>query len=727
MNLKSLGTKLNIAFLTVLVLPLALVTASSVSYFSGKIEEDALQELTAGMSMISWLVDHEAKEMEDLVRSRSTMAQWAILLEEGSPRKLEGLLSREASILGLDEILIVDREHSVKAHSPGGTQSAPPPVHGWFSGAALAGYAKSGLELIETEVQSAPGHHLLSITASAPLYDERQERIVGAIVMRRYISREKHFVTMAYNTLRLNMCVYASNRLVMADSLTLPEELKLMKPAAEVSVLGRGAPFREIVEGRNGYIALYQPVLNIQGEPIGAFMVKRDGRETVLLRRRVFIVASAIALLGLLLTAAVKMLIAKNILLPIAGLQRGTRLLAGGDYSSRLPEKSADEIGDLTRSFNRMAEALQQSHEKLEEYSRSLASSEALFRAVVEDQSELISRSMPDGTLIFANGAYGRCFNEEAGGRKEKNFWEHIYDEDKALVEDRLAFLSVENPVVVIEDRNVMPDGRVAWMQWVVRGIFDGPGVLKGYQSVGRDMTERRRVEESLRTLNEKLIEEHDQRKFLARKLMELLELDRQRIAMELHDHIGQVLTTLKMDLEILSSHLDESSRVLRHRIGMALEKSIQAMRGIKEIAYGLRPSVLDDLGLVPSINNLIDEIRLRTDVEFHFFHRNIPKSVAREKQIAIYRVVQEALNNVLKHAGAKKVFVNLVKRDDAIWLSVEDDGTGFDPAAAMEHHESTNSMGLLIMRERVAQVDGEVSLESRKGAGTHLLVEIPL
>lgn len=726
MNFKSLGAKLNIAFLTALVLPLTLTTVFAVGYVSDRIEKSVLREISTDMDVVSWIVDHEARMLEDLVRSRSTHSRWANLVELGEYEKLEAKLSRDSSALSVDEILVVDLNSEIKAHSRPLAEGATPSANRSFTAPALAGHTASGLELITPPGDDPSRPPMLSVTASAPLYDEQNLNVTAAVVARRYIGQKKHFLSSAYSVLHFNLCVYASNRLIVGSP-PAPAEFRTLKPAVEAAVLGQAVPYTEVVDGDNGYIALYEPVLSASGEPIGAFMTRRDALDTILLRRKVFIAAFGITLLGLLLTAAIKMVIERSILLPIAALQRGTRMLANGDYSNRLEEQSRDEIGDLTRSFNQMATALRESHEKLEEYSRSLAGSEALFRAVVQDQSELISRSMPDGTLVFVNEAYSRCFDAESPGRKEKNFWEHVYEQDREMVRTHLDSLSPENPVTVIEDRNVTPDGRIAWMQWVVRGMFDEEGTLTGYQSVGRDMTDRRLVEESLRTLNEKLIEEHDQRKFLSRKLMELLEMDRRRISMELHDHIGQILTTLKMDLEFLAGHLDGSGRDLSRRIGMALEKSVQAMRGIKEIACDLRPSVLDDLGLVASINNLIEEVRLRTDVEFHFFHRNIPRGVGSDRQTTIYRVVQEALNNVLKHSGAKKVFINLVRRNHTLWLSVEDDGAGFDPLAAMEHQQAENSMGLLIIRERVAQVDGEFSIESRKGAGTHLLVEIPL
>ena len=109
-----------------------------------------------------------------------------------------------------------------------------------------------------------------------------------------------------------------------------------------------------------------------------------------------------------------------------------------------------------------------------------------------------------------------------------------------------------------------------------------------------------------------------------------------------------------------------------------AKKKIIQTIEDIEKIAYGLRPSMIDTLGLVPSLRDLFAEIKQHKKIEVHFFTRDIPKRFDQEKELAIFRVVQEALTNIIKHSQAKKCFVNLVKEGNFVALSVEDDGIGF-------------------------------------------------
>jgi two-component system sensor histidine kinase UhpB len=221
-------------------------------------------------------------------------------------------------------------------------------------------------------------------------------------------------------------------------------------------------------------------------------------------------------------------------------------------------------------------------------------------------------------------------------------------------------------------------------------------------------------------------MEEHERRQFLSRKLIQLLELDRQRVAMELHDHIGQILGTLKMDLELLALQVAPRHPNLIELARSAYQKAVQAVKGVKDISYGLRPSILDNLGLVSSIAALINDFQSVAGIEIRFFHKNLPKRFDQEKETAIYRIVQEALTNIVKHANASEVYINLSRREHALHLTVEDNGTGFIPED-FPREASKGKLGLLIMQERVAQLNGQLSIESRVGGGVYLWAEIPL
>jgi PAS domain S-box-containing protein len=243
---------------------------------------------------------------------------------------------------------------------------------------------------------------------------------------------------------------------------------------------------------------------------------------------------------------------------------------------------------------------------------------------------------------------------------------------------------------------------------------------------VGR-IIEEKRSDESLKKMNEQLLLEHAQRKELSKRLIDLLEKERRHIAMELHDQVGQTLTSLKISLEMTNEKVDPDD--LRNHIKCAGDKVTQAMKELKNVSHGLRPAMLDTLGLVPSLRELFSEVEKQYR-HFHirfFYSKTIPNHFGKAIDIAIYRIAQEALNNAAKYAGADNIFVNLILKAQSVSLSIEDDGAGFDLDRLMEKRENGKHLGLVFMRERVMQLGGEFQIESSRGRGTHVLAELPL
>ena len=280
---------------------------------------------------------------------------------------------------------------------------------------------------------------------------------------------------------------------------------------------------------------------------------------------------------------------------------------------------------------------------------------------------------------------------------------------------------------LLIEESQTTPEGNTITLLTSKIPLRSTTGEISGVLGTYVDITERKQAEEALKISRENLLEEHNQRKILSKRLIDLLEKDRHYIAMELHDNIGQILISLKIYLEIIDYKLESTDTELRSLIKDARKRAKQAIEDLEIIAHGLMPSILDALGLVSSLHTLFDEFREHTDIKIDFFTRNIRKRFDQEKELAIYRIVQEALNNIIKHAEAKNVYVNLLKKGKMLSLSMEDDGVGFDQDKAMKISKGKGPLGLVIMQERAMQLDGELTIESKIGKGTHLLAEIPI
>ncbi|MDY6824576.1 MAG: PAS domain-containing sensor histidine kinase [Thermodesulfobacteriota bacterium] len=246
------------------------------------------------------------------------------------------------------------------------------------------------------------------------------------------------------------------------------------------------------------------------------------------------------------------------------------------------------------------------------------------------------------------------------------------------------------------------------------------------------DISRQKRTEQALETMAASLEAEASQReaelkerKKLAGRLVELLEKDRREMAMMLHDEVGQILTSIKMDMEDIESRM--AAGPLLQKLQQARGKTGRTMTAIKNAASELRPTLLENLGLIPAVRALVDNIREYADFDIHLHAPAFSERLEPEKELAVYRIVQEALNNAVKYSEADAVFVSLARRDETVALTVEDNGRGFDDNRfGIAHSPGEHCLGISIMRERATLCGGNLSVESRSGNGVRLMVTIP-
>jgi signal transduction histidine kinase len=205
------------------------------------------------------------------------------------------------------------------------------------------------------------------------------------------------------------------------------------------------------------------------------------------------------------------------------------------------------------------------------------------------------------------------------------------------------------------------------------------------------------------------------------RRVVEGQELERRRLARELHDETGQALTSILLGLK----QVDEAKNAddARAAVATVREQVVSTLQNVRRLAVELRPKALDDFGLVPALERLgeafAEQSGIAVDVQANLDAARLPAEV----ETALYRIVQEALTNVAKHAGAKKVSVVVTKREGFVTAVVEDDGKGFGASGGGDG----DGLGLVGMKERVGLLDGRLAIESTEGAGTTLVAEVPI
>jgi two-component system sensor histidine kinase UhpB len=208
-----------------------------------------------------------------------------------------------------------------------------------------------------------------------------------------------------------------------------------------------------------------------------------------------------------------------------------------------------------------------------------------------------------------------------------------------------------------------------------------------------------------------------DERKRSGKLVLRAQEEERRRVARDLHDEVNQALTAILLRLEALAQDTPERASELAELKRLAL----QAMDELLNLARQLRPTALDDHGLVPAIEAQLRGFGERTGIDVRLVAEGDPAQLDEERQTVIYRVAQEALTNAGRHAGAEHVVVQLLTRDTGTTLRVRDDGAGFDPSA-----DRNGGLGLEGMAERARLVGGELDLRSSLGAGTELTLRLP-
>jgi signal transduction histidine kinase len=223
------------------------------------------------------------------------------------------------------------------------------------------------------------------------------------------------------------------------------------------------------------------------------------------------------------------------------------------------------------------------------------------------------------------------------------------------------------------------------------------------------DITARKLAEEALSSVSRRLIEAQEQ--------------ERSRIARELHDDLGQRMALLQIGLEQFDQDTAKLSSQARHQLRGLAEAAEEVSSNIHNLSHQLHPSKLDTLGLVASLDGLSRELSNQHTLAVRFVHHDIPGQIPKDVTLCLFRIVQEALRNVVKHSGAADARVDLSGHDGRIDLCIADSGAGFSPESA----NGVAGLGLISIRERLRLVGGQLSIESSPLHGTRIRVRVPL
>ena len=257
--------------------------------------------------------------------------------------------------------------------------------------------------------------------------------------------------------------------------------------------------------------------------------------------------------------------------------------------------------------------------------------------------------------------------------------------------------------------------GPAAWLRLLCETERAPDGRVGMLHGVAQDITDRKTAEAALSQSNAKL-------RSLAVHLLSAREEERKKVAQEIHDELGQVLTALVMDLQWLDTRLGRSPKQVKEKMRGILELADHTIRTVQRISAELRPRMLDDLGLAAALEWLAGDFQRRMQIPCRVEVAVTESRIGGNAATTIFRIVQEALTNVARHSRARHVEVRLVEKDNALLLTVRDDGVGITE----EQAGGPASFGLIGLRERVKGLDGTLAIHGEPGEGTVLSATIP-
>jgi len=340
---------------------------------------------------------------------------------------------------------------------------------------------------------------------------------------------------------------------------------------------------------------------------------------------------------------------------------------------------------------------------------QALRESEERFRLVANAAPVMIWKSGPDKLCNYFNQPWldftGRPLEAELG-----NGWaQSVHPDDLPQCLETYTQCFNSRVPFRMEYRLRRHDGEYRWIEDTGVPMISPDGSLAGYIGSCVDITDRKNAEEALRGVS--------------RKLIEAEEKERRRIARELHDDINQRLAMLAIEIQQLKDIPRPSAAMIRERTKELFERTTEISTDVQLISHRLHSSSLEYLGLAPAMRGFCREFAKHQKVEVDFTHSNVPGSLPPDVALGLFRVLQEALRNAVKHSGVRKFEARLLGVRDGIQLTIRDSGKGFDPDATA----SGDGLGLVSMRERVNLLKGTISIVSKPKHGTEISVRIPL
>jgi PAS domain S-box-containing protein len=339
-----------------------------------------------------------------------------------------------------------------------------------------------------------------------------------------------------------------------------------------------------------------------------------------------------------------------------------------------------------------------------------LRRSEDAVRLTINTIPTMAWTVQPDGTIDFVN----QRWIDYAGEGSFQNPRGIIHPEDLSSVMEVWYRHRDSGDYFEGEMRLKRVDGHYRWFLVRTSPLRDGFGNVVKWYGISIDIEDSKRAEDTLKKSYEEI-------RRLTRHLQNIREEERTHIAREIHDELGGQLTVLKMDVSWLMKRFADENKAIKQRLKNLIDILNSMLKSVRRISLELRPGVLDNIGLVTTIEWHLKEFEKRSGIKTSFI-KSTEVEISNVIKNGVFRIFQESLTNVARHSQAKHVQVELYKKNDGLFLSIVDDGKGFD----QEKASRKKTLGILGMKERTAMMGGRYEVSSKPGHGTTVTVVLP-
>ena len=464
---------------------------------------------------------------------------------------------------------------------------------------------------------------------------------------------------------------------------------------------------RHVSEGEELHFDMYAPI-QVSGIRLGTVQL---GYSRIAIEHEMSKALKQIVAIGLITTIIggfAAYLIATLIAGPIKRITAATERVAKGKLDTKLTLDRSDEIGALASSFNKMTEDLQKT-----------TVSRDYVNSIIRSMNDTLIVVGPDGVIRSVNNATCELLGYDQKELVGKMINLVMPYEVNIFSDAGSPGFSEEITVVNQEIDYLTKIGKNIPMLFSAAALKNKEGMEEGAVYIARDITKRKQSEEALRDSERKL-------SLLSSQLLTAQEKERRRISTELHDELGQSLVVFKLKLSSMYEELRSDQAELKAKFDELMQYTNGIVDNVRRLSRDLSPSVLEDLGLKAATQWLVNTVSEHSDTVYSLDMTGMEDVFSDEEQITIYRIIQECLTNIEKHAAATHVYIVIRKQSECTFFRVEDNGGGFNVQEVFSKDPGEKGLGLSAIYQRARMLGGSLDIWSQEGIGTRITFEVP-